>query len=71
MMGNIHVFKSRGYTDMPAYPAHEAALAIIKAGALRQSETFYPWYTYYVTLTRDWSTYYRDQIIRSAYNYNP
>ncbi|XP_060797391.1 hydroxysteroid 11-beta-dehydrogenase 1-like protein isoform X2 [Neoarius graeffei] len=61
--------KIKGYIDMPAYPAHEAAYQIIKAGALCQSEAFYPWYTYYVTLFRDWFPYYRDQVIRNAYNY--
>ncbi|XP_062868595.1 hydroxysteroid 11-beta-dehydrogenase 1-like protein [Trichomycterus rosablanca] len=63
--------KIKGYIEMPAYPAHEAAWEIIKAGALRQSETFYPWYTYYATLFRDWFPYHRDQVIRRVYNYSP
>ncbi|XP_026783236.3 hydroxysteroid 11-beta-dehydrogenase 1-like protein [Pangasianodon hypophthalmus] len=63
--------KIKGYIDIPAYPAHEAAYQIIKAGALRQSEAFYPWYTYYSTLIRDWFPYYRDQVIRNSYNYQP
>ncbi|KAI5621489.1 short-chain dehydrogenase/reductase 10 precursor [Silurus asotus] len=63
--------KIKGYIDMPAYPAHEAAYQIIKAGALRQSEAFYPWYTYYSTLFRDWFPYHRDQVIRMVYKYKP
>uniref|UniRef100_A0A672S1Y1 Hydroxysteroid 11-beta-dehydrogenase 1-like protein n=1 Tax=Sinocyclocheilus grahami TaxID=75366 RepID=A0A672S1Y1_SINGR len=39
--------KIKGYINMTAYPAHEAAWHIIEAGASRQSETFYPWYTFY------------------------
>lgn len=65
------VSRHRGYIDIPAYPAHEAAYQIIKAGALRQSEAFYPWYTFYYTLFRDWFPYYRDQVIRKMYNYQP
>uniref|UniRef100_A0A8C7WP18 Uncharacterized protein n=1 Tax=Oryzias sinensis TaxID=183150 RepID=A0A8C7WP18_9TELE len=33
----------REFTDMPAYPAAEAALNIIITGATRQRELFYPW----------------------------
>ncbi|KAM9461123.1 hydroxysteroid 11-beta-dehydrogenase 1-like protein [Clarias gariepinus] len=63
--------KVKGYLDVPAYPAHEAAYQIIKAGALRQSEAYYPWYTYYSTLFRDWFPYYRDQFIRAMFKYQP
>lgn len=56
---------------MTAYPAHDAARHIIEAGASRQSETFYPWYTYYACLFRDWFPYYRDQAIQNSYTYNP
>ncbi|TSK53670.1 Hydroxysteroid 11-beta-dehydrogenase 1-like protein [Bagarius yarrelli] len=63
--------KIKGYIDMPAYPAHEAAFQIIKAGALRQDEAFYPWYTFYLTLFRDWFPYHRDQFIRTVYKYQP
>ncbi|XP_058256463.1 hydroxysteroid 11-beta-dehydrogenase 1-like protein isoform X1 [Hemibagrus wyckioides] len=61
----------RGYTDIPAYPAHEAAYQIIKAGALRESEAFYPWYTFYASLFRDWFPYHRDQVIRKVFRYQP
>ncbi|XP_058256256.1 hydroxysteroid 11-beta-dehydrogenase 1-like protein [Hemibagrus wyckioides] len=63
--------KIKGYIDMPAYPAHEAAYQIIKAGALRESEAFYPWYTFYASLFRDWFPYHRDQVIRKVYKYQP
>ncbi|XP_072516365.1 hydroxysteroid 11-beta-dehydrogenase 1-like protein [Salminus brasiliensis] len=63
--------KIKGYIDMTPYPAHEAAWQIIKAGALRQSEAFYPSYVYYGVLFRDWFPSFRDQIIRSSYNYQP
>ncbi|XP_036442606.1 hydroxysteroid 11-beta-dehydrogenase 1-like protein isoform X1 [Colossoma macropomum] len=63
--------KIKGYIDMTPYPAHEAAWQIIKAGALRQSEIFYPWYTYYGVLFRDWFPHARDLVIRSCYNYQP
>uniref|UniRef100_H2LI64 Hydroxysteroid (11-beta) dehydrogenase 1-like a n=2 Tax=Oryzias latipes TaxID=8090 RepID=H2LI64_ORYLA len=35
----------REFTDMPAYPAADAALNIIITGATRQRELFYPWFT--------------------------
>ncbi|XP_076880559.1 hydroxysteroid 11-beta-dehydrogenase 1-like protein [Brachyhypopomus gauderio] len=63
--------KVKGYIDISPYPAHEAAWQIIKAGALRQTEIFYPWYTYYCTLFRDWFPYYRDLMIRNSYNNLP
>ena len=61
----------RGYLDITPYPAHEAAWEIVKAGALRQNEIFYPWYVYYGVLTRDWFPDLRDMAIRSSYNYQP
>uniref|UniRef100_A0A4W4HCR7 Hydroxysteroid 11-beta-dehydrogenase 1-like protein n=1 Tax=Electrophorus electricus TaxID=8005 RepID=A0A4W4HCR7_ELEEL len=63
--------KTKGYIDMRPYPAREAAWQVVKAGALRQSEVFYPWYTYYCTLIRDWFPYFRDLVIRNSYNYIP
>lgn len=56
---------------MTAFPAHEAAWHIIEAGASRQSEAFYPWYTFYACLFRDWFPYWRDQAIQNSYTYNP
>ncbi|KAL6469328.1 hypothetical protein MHYP_G00228520 [Metynnis hypsauchen] len=63
--------KIKGHIDITPYPAHEAAWQIIKAGVLRQSEIFYPWYTYYGVLFRDWFPHARDRVIRSCYNYQP
>lgn len=63
--------KIKGYINMTAYPSHEAALQIIQAGATRQSESFYPWYTFYATLFRDWFPYLRNKVIQNSYTYNP
>ncbi|KAG9343120.1 hypothetical protein JZ751_014092 [Albula glossodonta] len=63
--------KIRGYTDMKAYPASEAALHIIKAGATRQRESFYPLYTYFACLIRDWFPFFRDLVIQNSYNFEP
>lgn len=63
--------KIKGYINMTAFPAHEAAWHIIEAGASRQSEAFYPWYTFYACLFRDWFPYLRDQAIQNSYTYNP
>ncbi|XP_012677066.1 hydroxysteroid 11-beta-dehydrogenase 1-like protein [Clupea harengus] len=63
--------KVRGYTNMTAYPASEAAWQIIKAGVTRQPEAFYPWYTYYTSLIKDWFPSYRNMVIQALYNYEP
>ncbi|KAA0712229.1 Hydroxysteroid 11-beta-dehydrogenase 1-like protein [Triplophysa tibetana] len=63
--------KIKGYINISAYPAHEAAWHIIAGGASRLTETYYPWYTYYVCLFRDWFPYYRDLATRNSYTYNP
>uniref|UniRef100_A0A3P8UU74 Hydroxysteroid (11-beta) dehydrogenase 1-like a n=1 Tax=Cynoglossus semilaevis TaxID=244447 RepID=A0A3P8UU74_CYNSE len=38
--------KVRNIAMLPAYPATDAALNIITAGATRQPELYYPWFTY-------------------------
>ncbi|KAJ8357743.1 hypothetical protein SKAU_G00205370 [Synaphobranchus kaupii] len=63
--------KIKGYTSMKAYPATDAALHIIKAGATRQRESFYPLYTYFGSLFRDWFPFLRDLFIQNSYNYEP
>lgn len=63
--------KVRGVIDVPAAPATEAALNIIKTGATRQDELYYPWSTYIITLTKDWIPAATNYIIRNAYNYIP
>uniref|UniRef100_A0A8C8FED4 Uncharacterized protein n=1 Tax=Oncorhynchus tshawytscha TaxID=74940 RepID=A0A8C8FED4_ONCTS len=59
---------SRGYTNM-AYPANDAALHIIKAGATHQKESFYPGYIYFACLCRDWFPFFRDIITQNSYTY--
>ncbi|XP_039599227.1 hydroxysteroid 11-beta-dehydrogenase 1-like protein [Polypterus senegalus] len=64
--------KVKGVIDtMSAYPASGAALEIIKGGATRQKEIFYPWYWQLVCAIRDWFPGYRDSVIQSSYKYNP
>ncbi|XP_067108991.1 hydroxysteroid 11-beta-dehydrogenase 1-like protein [Osmerus mordax] len=61
--------KVRGHTNMTAYPASDAALHLIKAGATRQTESYYPAYTYLACMTRDWFPYFRDLVIQNSYTY--
>ncbi|KAF0042283.1 hypothetical protein F2P81_005815 [Scophthalmus maximus] len=63
--------KVREITSVPAYPASEAALNIVTAGAMRQAEVFYPWTTYVVTISKDWFPSLTDYIIQNTYKYNP
>ncbi|KAG7239019.1 hypothetical protein INR49_030284, partial [Caranx melampygus] len=60
--------KVRGITDVPAYPATDAALNIIITGATRQQELFYPWITYVATLSKDWFPPVTNYFIQSTYN---
>lgn len=62
---------SRDVTHVPAYPASEAALNIIKTGATRQRELFYPWYIYFITVGRDFFPDVRDYFIQKSYSYTP
>ncbi|KAF6718538.1 Hydroxysteroid 11-beta-dehydrogenase 1-like protein [Oryzias melastigma] len=57
----------REFSDMPAYPAADAALNIIITGATRQRELFYPWFTQLMALTKDWSPSLSDYIIQKFY----
>lgn len=63
--------KVRGVIDAPAYPATEAALNIIITGATQQPELYYPWFTYILTVTKDWIPAVTDYIIQNSYNYIP
>ncbi|XP_057696209.1 hydroxysteroid 11-beta-dehydrogenase 1-like protein [Corythoichthys intestinalis] len=63
--------KVKDVSNVPAYPASEAALNIIKTGATKQRELFYPWYTYIVTLVRDFFPATRDYMVQKSYNYSP
>ncbi|XP_023265420.1 hydroxysteroid 11-beta-dehydrogenase 1-like protein [Seriola lalandi dorsalis] len=63
--------KVRGVTDVPAYPATDAALNIIITGATRQPELFYPWFTHIVNLSKDWIPSATSYIIQNSYKYDP
>lgn len=63
--------KVRGVTSVPAYPAAEAALNIVIAGATRQQEIFYPWFTYIAIVSKDWFPSFTNYFIQSTYNYVP
>uniref|UniRef100_A0A1A8JYG2 Hydroxysteroid (11-beta) dehydrogenase 1-like n=2 Tax=Nothobranchius kuhntae TaxID=321403 RepID=A0A1A8JYG2_NOTKU len=63
--------KVRGVVNVPAYPAAEAALNIIKAGATRQLELYYPWFTRIITICKDWFPSSSNFFIQNSYNYNP
>uniref|UniRef100_A0A3P9B656 Hydroxysteroid (11-beta) dehydrogenase 1-like a n=1 Tax=Maylandia zebra TaxID=106582 RepID=A0A3P9B656_9CICH len=63
--------KVRGVTDVPAYPATDAALNIIITGSTRQPELFYPWFTYFIVITKDWFPSLTDYMTQNSYNYIP
>ncbi|XP_046907084.1 hydroxysteroid 11-beta-dehydrogenase 1-like protein [Hypomesus transpacificus] len=63
--------KVRDMVTIPAYPASEAALALLRVGASRQAETYYPQYLHLLALVRDWAPSVRDWVMRSSYNYTP
>ncbi|XP_060889400.1 hydroxysteroid 11-beta-dehydrogenase 1-like protein [Labrus mixtus] len=63
--------KVKGVTNIPAYPATDAALNIIKTGATRQTDLYYPWFTQLVTLSKDWLPSLTNYIIQNSYNYSP
>ncbi|XP_041861818.1 hydroxysteroid 11-beta-dehydrogenase 1-like protein [Melanotaenia boesemani] len=63
--------KVKGVTNVPAYPATEAALNIIITGATRQLNLYYPWFTYLIDIVKDWSPSITSYAIQNSYNYNP
>lgn len=63
--------KVGGITNVPAYPAKDAAFSIVVTGATRQPELYYPWFTYIVTVTKDWLPSATNYIMRNSYKYNP
>ncbi|NWY05125.1 DHI1L protein, partial [Nothoprocta ornata] len=62
--------KTRGKVYLTTAPAAEAALAIIRGGATRVHEAFYPWWLQYVCRFRDWFPSHRDRVLQSYYNYS-
>ncbi|XP_058495457.1 hydroxysteroid 11-beta-dehydrogenase 1-like protein isoform X2 [Solea solea] len=62
--------KVKDLTTAPAYPATDAALNIITAGALREAELYYPYFTYIAALTKDWFPSITNYFIRATFKYN-
>lgn len=56
-------------TNVPANPAWEAALNIIKTGATRQPELYYPSKMFVLTLIKDWSSTLTNFLIRYPYSF--
>ncbi|XP_008120779.2 hydroxysteroid 11-beta-dehydrogenase 1-like protein [Anolis carolinensis] len=65
------ISKTQGKVAMTAAPASEAALTIVKGGAIRAQEVFYPWTVRILFLVRDFFPAQRDAMIRGAYVYPP
>lgn len=57
--------KIKGFNTMTAYPASEAALSIIKAGATRQKEAYYPWFHYFTCLINNIFPFGKDILLSS------
>ncbi|KAM4706950.1 hydroxysteroid 11-beta-dehydrogenase 1-like protein [Discoglossus pictus] len=62
--------KIKDKITMPAYPASDAALAVISGGAGRFREIYYPWYVRYACLFRDWAPDTRDWLTQRIYHYS-
>ncbi|XP_056374047.1 hydroxysteroid 11-beta-dehydrogenase 1-like protein [Hyla sarda] len=54
---------------MPAYPAHDAALAVVSAGTSRIEEMYYPWYVRPLCFIRDWFPQSRAWFMQKSYQY--
>ncbi|MEE6487801.1 hypothetical protein FKM82_015034 [Ascaphus truei] len=63
--------KIKDKISVPAYPARDAALAVVAAGAGRLREMYYPWYVRPACFFRDWFPQTRDWMIQRTYNYSP
>ncbi|KFW84564.1 Hydroxysteroid 11-beta-dehydrogenase 1-like [Manacus vitellinus] len=61
---------TRGKVHISASPAPEAALAIIRGGATRVQEVFYPWWLQQVCCLWVLFPTNRGQVLRSYYNYS-
>lgn len=68
---SVFFLSPRDVTNVPAYPATDAALNIIMTGATRQHELFYPWFTHGLALTEDWFPSLTDYFVQNSYNYSP
>ncbi|MBN3323011.1 DHI1L protein, partial [Atractosteus spatula] len=63
--------KVREKVNMKAAPATEAALEIIRSGATRQKELYYPFLAQLLCLSRDFLPAVRDWIIQSSFSSQP
>ncbi|KFQ53191.1 Hydroxysteroid 11-beta-dehydrogenase 1-like, partial [Pelecanus crispus] len=61
---------TRGKVHLTASPAPEAALAIIRGGATRVQEVFYPWWVQHMCCLWVLFRNDRDQVLQSYYNYS-
>ncbi|XP_066460777.1 hydroxysteroid 11-beta-dehydrogenase 1-like protein [Eleutherodactylus coqui] len=61
--------KIRDKIAMHAYPAHDAGLAVVAAGASRVEEMYYPWYVRPLCFIRDWFPQSRAWLIQKSYQY--
>ncbi|KFQ77037.1 Hydroxysteroid 11-beta-dehydrogenase 1-like [Phoenicopterus ruber ruber] len=61
---------TRGKVHLTASPAPEAALAIIRGGAMRVQEVFYPWWLQHLCCLWVLFPNGRDQVLWSYYNYS-
>ncbi|KFP37417.1 Hydroxysteroid 11-beta-dehydrogenase 1-like [Chlamydotis macqueenii] len=61
---------TRGKVHLTASPAPDAALAIIRGGAMRVQEVFYPWWLQHVCCLWVLFPSTRDQVLQSYYNYS-
>ncbi|NWI68515.1 DHI1L protein, partial [Todus mexicanus] len=59
---------TRDKVYMAPAPAPEAALAVIRGGAARVPEVFYPWWLQHLFCV--WAVLPSDQVVRSFYNYS-
>lgn len=63
--------KVKDKVAMPAYPAHDAALAVVAAGTSRVEEMYYPWYVGPLCFIREWFPQSRNWFIQKSYQYEP
>ncbi|XP_020795806.2 hydroxysteroid 11-beta-dehydrogenase 1-like protein [Boleophthalmus pectinirostris] len=64
--------KTKGIvTHAQPAPASEAALNIIKTGATRQAELYYPYRTYIIALIKAWYPPATNYLLQDIYNYKP
>nr|DBA28351.1 TPA: hypothetical protein GDO54_008735 [Pyxicephalus adspersus] len=59
--------KVKDKISFPAYPAQDAALAVVSAGTSRVHEMYYPWYVRPICFFRDWFPQNRDWMIQRSY----